>query len=53
MSVRVLLVEHSEVGRAMHARALRGAGFEVEEARDFETAMSALERRWLHCCCSR
>src|SRR6185503_15736034 len=40
-----LLVEHSEVGRAMHARALRGAGFEVEEARDFETAMSALERR--------
>ena len=45
MSVRVLLVEHSEVGRAMHARALRGAGFEVEEARDFETAMAALERR--------
>jgi len=45
VSVRVLLVEHSEVGRAMHARALRGAGFEVEEARDFETAMAALERR--------
>ncbi|HEV7668138.1 MAG TPA: diguanylate cyclase [Thermoanaerobaculia bacterium] len=45
MTVRVLLVEHSEVGRAVHARALRGAGFEVEEARDFETAMSALERR--------
>ena len=45
MSTRVLLVEHSEVGRAMHARALRGAGFEVEEARDFETAMAALERR--------
>lgn len=45
MSTRVLLVEHSEVGRAMHARALRGAGFEVEEARDFETAMAALDRR--------
>lgn len=45
MSARVLLVEHSEVGRAMHARTLREAGFEVEEARDFETAMSALERR--------
>lgn len=45
MSTRVLLVEHSEVGRAMHARGLRGAGFEVEEARDFETAMAALERR--------
>lgn len=45
MRVRVLLVEHSEVGRAVHARALRGAGFEVEEARDFETAMAALERR--------
>ncbi len=45
MSTRVLLVEHSEVGRAVHARALRGAGFEVEEARDFETAMAALARR--------
>ncbi|MEP7012201.1 MAG: diguanylate cyclase [Acidobacteriota bacterium] len=45
MSTRVLLVEHSEVGRAVHARALREAGFEVEEARDFETAMAALPRR--------
>ncbi len=45
MTLRVLLVENSEVGRAVHARALRGAGFDVEEARDFETAMSALERR--------
>ncbi len=45
MSARVLLVENSEVGRAVHARGLRGAGFEVEEARDFESAMSALERQ--------
>ncbi len=45
MSVRVLLVEQSEVARALHARTLRGAGFEVDEARDFETAMTALERR--------
>ncbi len=45
MSVRVLLVEQSEVARALHARALRAAGFELEEARDFETAMAALDRR--------
>ena len=43
MNRRVLVVDDSEVTRAILARTLRGAGFEVIEARDgAEGAMAAL-----------
>ena len=46
MNRRVLVVDDSEVTRAILARTLRGAGFEVLEARDgAEGAMTAL-REW-------
>lgn len=46
MSSRVLVVDDSEVTRAILARTLRGAGFEVLEARDgAEGAMTALRER--------
>ena len=46
MISRVLVVDDSEVTRAILARTLRGAGFEVLEARDgAEGAMTALRER--------
>ena len=46
MSRRVLVVDDSEVTRAILARTLRGAGFEVLEARDgAEGAMAALREQ--------
>jgi two-component system cell cycle response regulator len=46
MSARVLVVDDSEVTRAILARTLRGAGFEVLEARDgAEGALTALRER--------
>ncbi len=46
MNRRVLVVDDSEVTRAILARTLRGAGFEVLEARDgAEGAMTALRER--------
>ena len=46
MSARVLVVDDSEVTRAILARTLRGAGFEVLEARDgAEGAVVALRER--------
>jgi two-component system cell cycle response regulator len=46
VSRRVLVVDDSEVTRAILARTLRGAGFEVLEARDgAEGAMAALRER--------
>ena len=46
MSHRVLVVDDSEVTRAILARTLRGAGFEVIEARDgAEGAMAALREQ--------
>lgn len=45
-SRRVLVVDDSEITRAILARTLRGAGFEVLEARDgVEGAMAALRER--------
>ncbi|HYH44811.1 MAG TPA: diguanylate cyclase [Thermoanaerobaculia bacterium] len=46
MSGRVLVVDDSEITRAILARTLRGAGFEVLEARDgAEGALKALRER--------
>ena len=46
MSARILVVDDSEVTRAILARTLRGAGFEVLEARDgAEGALTALRER--------
>ncbi|HEX4963743.1 MAG TPA: diguanylate cyclase [Thermoanaerobaculia bacterium] len=46
MNRRVLVVDDSEVTRAILARALRGAGFQVVEARDgAEGAMTALREQ--------
>lgn len=46
MSARVLVVDDSEVTRAILSRTLRGAGFEVLEARDgAEGALKALRER--------
>ncbi|HYU31263.1 MAG TPA: diguanylate cyclase [Thermoanaerobaculia bacterium] len=46
MTSRVLVVDDSEVTRAILARTLRGAGFEVLEARDgAEGALTALRER--------
>lgn len=46
MSARVLVVDDSEVTRAILSRTLRGAGFEVLEARDgAEGALTALRER--------
>ena len=46
MNRRVLVVDDSEVTRAILARTLRGAGFEVIEARDgAEGAMAALREQ--------
>ena len=46
MSARVLVVDDSEITRAILARTLRGAGFEVIEARDgAEGALKALRER--------
>jgi two-component system cell cycle response regulator len=46
MSSRILVVDDSEITRAILARTLRGAGFEVLEARDgAEGALKALRER--------
>jgi two-component system cell cycle response regulator len=46
MSARILVVDDSEVTRAILSRILRGAGFEVLEARDgAEGALTALRER--------
>ena len=46
VSARILVVDDSEVTRAILARTLRGAGFEVLEARDgAEGALTALRER--------
>jgi two-component system cell cycle response regulator len=46
MSARILVVDDSEVTRAILSRTLRGAGFEVLEARDgAEGALTALRER--------